>query len=144
MRWLGLIVVVSIALGLAACGSDDGDDNEASAAAEQVYRQFLDGDYGAAWTSLHPALQAVVAQGTFINCQADQSIPWTRVEVMREHDEIWDAPEVGQLTTRAVEARLIGDQDITEGTLHLIEVDGNWRWFLDEETVRAFKQGQCP
>ena len=143
MRWFGLVIVLGIALGVAACGGDDSEDNAASEAAEQVYRAFLDSDFGKAWDSLHPAHQAVVARDTFINCQVGNSIPWTRVEIIRERDEIWEAPEVGQLTTRAVEARLIGDQDITEGTLHMIEVDGVWRWFLDEDAVRTFKQGQC-
>jgi len=141
MRWSWLLLVVCLPLMLAACGGDS--DDTASDAAEHLYEEFLAGNYGAAWDSLHPAQQRIVARDTFINCQAGISIPWTRVQILREHDEIWDAPEVGQVTTRAVEAQLMGDQDITQGTLHLVQVDGEWRWFLDESSVRAFKQGDC-
>lgn len=143
MRWLWAIAVLSVALGLAACGNDNADDDGASRAAEEIFRAFLEGDYGRTWDSLHPTHQMIVARDTFINCQVGRSIPWTRVEVFREHDEIWEAPDVGQVTTRAVELRLIGNQDISQGTLHMIQVDGQWRWFLDEDAVRAFKQGRC-
>ena len=144
MRWVWLIGVMCLALTAVACGGDDGSDNEASRAAEGIYASFLDQDFGRAWDTLHPSHQAIVARDTFINCQTGNTVPWTSVEVIREHDEIWEAPEVGQITSRAVESRLIGDQDITQGTLHMLEVDGEWRWFLDEDAVRTFKQGQCP
>ena len=143
MRLVWVFVLACAALSAIACGGDDDEGDGASQAAEGVFRTFLDGDFGGAWDSLHPAHQAIVARDTYINCQTGDTVPWTGVEAFREHDEIWDAPEIGQLTTRAVELRLIGDQDVTQGTLHMLQVDGEWRWFLDEDAVRAFKQGQC-
>ncbi|RIK35377.1 MAG: hypothetical protein DCC58_20585 [Chloroflexi bacterium] len=142
MRWSVVFVVLSLALSLSACGGDD-ESESASAAAEAIFRSYLDRDYGRAWDTLHPAHQALVGRDFFINCNVGTSVPWTSVEILREHDEIWDAPELGQQTTRTVELRLIGNQDITQGTLHMLQVDGEWRWLLDENVARAFKQGAC-
>ena len=143
MRFGLVLFAISIAVGLSGCSYGNGDTS-ASRAAREVFQDYLDGDYGKAWDSLHPAHQAIVARDTCINCQSTtQGLPWNKVQVDREHDEIWDAPEVGQITTRTVELRLIGDKDITQGSLHLVKVDGQWRWFLDADAVRAFKEGKC-
>src|SRR6185436_17388046 len=114
--------------------------DDAGKAAQKIFQNYLAGDFGKAWDALHPAYQAIVARDTYINCESGKSRPWTKVELISEHDEIWEAPEIGQQHTRAVELRLVGDQDITPGTIHMVEVDGAWRWLLTQSVTDAFKQ----
>lgn len=146
MRYVVRVVALALlapAIVLAACG---GDDDSASDAAEAVFRQYINQEYEQAWQALHPAHQEIAPQLTFVGCQMDTTPPWDDVSISGEHTEIYDAPEIGQLETKAVDVRLTrgDDVDVQSGSLHLVEIDGQWRWLLDEETARAFKEGRCP
>jgi hypothetical protein len=117
-------------------------EGDAGAAAR---RELLLGAFGRddeRWQLLHPAHQQAVLLDDFVACGEDRDID--EVEVLGEVDRTRDVPLVGETDGRNV-FLVITDDDANEfEQVFMVEVDGEWRWVLDDEELDAYQLGGCP
>ena len=141
MRTLAIITVAALAL--VACGGSS--EQSASDAAEQMYSYMGKGQFGRDYDMLHPAHQAVVARERFIECaQGSAGFSVSKVGAEEEFDEDYDVARVGLIPTRAVTLKYnIGELE-QHRTIHMVDVDGSWRWIMGEDDLSAYESGNCP
>lgn len=140
MRWLLLTLVL---LSVVACGGS-GDDDSASAFAEKTLEQARKGQNGKRWDDLHPAQQAIVTKEQFISCTQGDSFPVDDIDATEEFPETVTIPEVGQVETTAVTVEYSIGTTSDAITMHFLQVDGAWKWFITPDDLEAFKAGACP
>jgi hypothetical protein len=138
-RWLPIAAVVGALL--AGCG-DDGDAAAGSDPPEAaIVRQLgylSDAQYGRLYDELHPAQQALLSRDEFIQCYSDEvpALTIEDIDIGESFEESLTLPGTDQrvdtvaLTT---EFSAGGSQDTT--TFHEIEVDGEWRWMLQDPSI---------
>lgn len=134
---------------LAACGGDDDDTANASDAGNamaDITRTALRGQYGPLWDSLHPEHQNVVSRDTYIDCRQGDRTPEVEIEIDETFDETLDISGLGQTDTIAVTLKLTATSDDSTAfaTMHTMQIDGDWVWFLRSEDYDAFESGECP
>lgn len=138
------LALVALSVLLVACGGG-GDDDSASAFAEKTIEQARKGQNGRRWDDLHPAHQAIVSKDLFITCTQDDSLPIEDIDATEEYDETLNAPGgVGEVTTRAVTVEYTVGERSDAFTMHVLRVDGDWKWFLEPDSLDAFAAGECP
>ena len=142
MRWFSLILIL---LPLVGCGGDDEDtsDGAGDTAAEQ-FEMFFDGQFGRVWDQLHPAHQEVVPRDLYVECSSQQTFPDMEIGVEEVYEETMDVARVGPIDTMAVTLNFTNNGNSQTITEQLVEVDGEWRWILEEEALAAFEAGECP
>ena len=156
---IAILLVVALGLAVAACGDSasggegGGDSNAvtlpsdpADAALQQL--EYVRNDQRARdWSTLHPAHQALVARGAYIECPTG-GITITSTEVIEVFEENIPLAGLGDVDTTAVTVEIAGEflgNEVSDRiTMHLIDVDGTWRWILTDEALDAFKAGDCP
>ncbi len=125
-------VIVSSRLGVKV-----GEGEAGEAAREQL------SNFRGRWDRLHPAHQAVVSREEFAACS--ERLDLLNVQVLAEYDRDVDVPLVGPTGARAVvfTATTRDGQSVTD-TVHMVEVGGEWVWFLSQDELDAYLDGRCP
>lgn len=137
------LTFVALMLFLTACGGGSGGQSASSFAVQEL-NQAAKGQNGKRWDDLHPTLQQVVSKDKYIQCQQDASVPISDVKATDEYAEPTDAPGVGPVDTTAVTLEYkVGDTK-DHITVHVLKVDGAWKWLLDQDSYDAFSAGKCP
>ena len=140
--------MVLLALACAACG---GDEDLASSGAGEAQVEVLDNLYGGryelAWEDLHPTHQQIAPRSRFVRCSA-QVAPngdLESIEVLDVFDDEAVIPRIEEGEAKAVRVRvnsLEGDSDTFVN--HEVKVGEKWRWVLNADAVRAYRQNRCP
>lgn len=105
------------------------------------------GQYGRAWSLLHPAHRLVAPLAKYDSCMKDSasSINLTGVVVTEVYDESFPVPGVKNLTdSKAVTVKLFTDQGNQTVTAHWYRNHGNWVSILSTDAYESFQQNECP
>jgi hypothetical protein len=143
MRWTRLALVPVLALTFA-CSGDDSEQaspTEATTDAPDIEDAFLEQfeeskahQFARLYARLHPAQQELVSEAGFLACAEDQfaTLPAdTTVEVTETYPEDYTIPGVGErVSTMAVTYTMEAGDETAQDTIHLMDVDGSWRWFM--------------
>ncbi len=147
------IAILLVAGMLMACGggaSESGDElpSDPGEAMMQIDEYALDDQWGRVWEHLHPAHQEIAARDDFISCSDTTASPLISSKVIEVFDETLGVPRIGEAETKAITIERSmgkGDDEISRReTSHLIDVDGAWRWMLDNDSIDSFTAGECP
>ena len=150
--WKYFLAVVLIAV-VTACGGAAGEETDAlpsdpGEAMLQIDEYALDDQWARLWEHLHPAHQEIAARNDFISCGDTAAAPLISARVIEVFDETLDVARIGETETKAVTVERSmgrGDDEITQReTSHLIDVDGAWRWMLNNDSIDSFAAGDCP
>lgn len=131
---------------LAGCGGD-GDDETAvpttttekpdpgdpGEAAEERFRSYSRGQWQRVYALIHPAQQEILSEDEFVACMdARPPVPAIdEFEVLETFDETVTVPGTEERAeSTAVTFRADADGETVEDTMHLIDVDGEWRFYL--------------
>ena len=137
-----------LALACAACG---GDEDLASSGAGEAQVEVLDNLYGGryelAWEDLHPTHQQIAPRGRFVRCSAQVASTGDleSIEVLDVFDDEAVIPGIEEGEAKGVRVRvnsLEGDSDTFVN--HEVKVGEKWRWVLNADAVRAYRQNRCP
>ncbi len=149
-------ILLVAAVVIVACGDSDGGSNNDDGAVTlpgdpadaviQLLEYTRNDQRTRQWSILHPAHQEIATRTAYIQCPRDELVGST--EVIEVFDETVPVPRLGEVSTTAVtietSTEIAGDEVSTRHTLHLIDLDGDWRWVLNEEALDAFDAGDCP
>jgi hypothetical protein len=177
-RRIGVLVVVIAALVAGGCGSDpeptdtgvqptavtqvsspttEADpvanvvEREAALAAVREQIQVLErADWAGAWGKLHPAQQALVAEGPFATCAARRwgpALDVLEVHLVRVTKGTFDIPGTAEKASGyRAEFRIVGvdpSGPFDAATTYVeLDVGGGWRWTLKDPS--AYAGGRCP
>jgi len=113
---------------------------DAGAAAKQILDLKASGQQGAAWDLLVSQQQAVVPRATFITCGNAAAITIKSVDVKAAKPEQVQLAgtnvTVGSTAVTLDVAYSAGGQDGQETfAVHLVDVDGTWRWIADQAQI---------
>jgi hypothetical protein len=112
----------------------------------------LDGRWGRVWSTLYPAHQRVAVRPVYIRCERSTPFfaPTLVFGVLRVRETLVPVPGLarrvsGVAVTLRVALRWYGPRDpiVLTPTLHLVAVDGGWRWLLSDEMYRMYRHGAC-
>jgi hypothetical protein len=159
------VAVLALAVLLAGCGDDGGDDggappatdesgeepqtDEAAVAAfERSVEYVTDGQYGRAYANIHPAQQELFDQATYEQCVREfwAGIEVTDIEVQEVFEEEITIPGTDETTTTtAITAEITlargGLEQSDTDTFHEVYVDGQWTFTVS--SAEAFAEGRC-
>jgi hypothetical protein len=152
-------------LGLAACGSVSvatavlisaqpavARAESPSAFARTVVTEIAANDYAAAWRTLHPLHQQVAPLSEYVRCETASPIPGhlQSLRVLRVADQDVRVPGASAAVPgKAVSVRItIADRAldlavVVEDTVHVVMVDGSWRWILPERRYARYRDNAC-
>jgi hypothetical protein len=111
--------------------------------ADDAYKEQFEfekaGQWARLYARLHPAQQALVTEAQFVSCADKQgySVPTdTTLKINETYPEETDIPGTDQrVPSTAVTFTLeVGDEKQSD-TIHLVDVDGVWRWILNDPAV---------
>lgn len=147
MRWLILLFLVAPLT--AACIGDDDDTASASGAEDfaiELGNTNIRGQWGRSWESLHPDHKAVVDRNIYIDCRQGETFGEIDIEIDETFEETLDIAGLGETDTIAVTLKLTAKSDDSSAfvTMHTMQVDGDWVWFLTQEDYEAYESGECP
>jgi hypothetical protein len=150
MGKLTAVIVTSVLLAACSGGGSDATPPETPAAAtstivdpetfiDDYYEIAVNGQFGKVWDTLHPAQQALVSRGAYMDCQQSTTPAPTdvKVKVIDTFPEPVDIPGTDLVAVPATALTL----EITYGgssvrrTVHLVDVDGQWRTLLTSESL---------
>lgn len=112
----------------------------------------LDGRWARAWSTLYPGHQLIAARPVYVRCErATPFFSRTMVfGVLRARRALVRVPGLahrvpGAAVTLHVALGWYGPRDpiVITPTLHLVAVDGGWRWLLSDQMYRVYRQGVC-
>ena len=158
-RWTALALLAlatgactAVALGARPNGDDAATEREAARFAAHAVRLLAENRYAAAWDLLLPAHQRVVARSDYAACERTSLIPGH----VRSVSVGWVADESvavaglpGKTRTKAVAFRLViadalvPDGVVVEDVVHVVRVDGGWRWILPPGRYNSYRAGGC-
>jgi hypothetical protein len=152
-------------LGLAACGSAwvatavlisaqpaVARAESPGAFARKVVTEIAANDYAAAWRTLHPLHQQAAPLGEYVRCESASPIPGhlQSLRVLRVADQAVRVPGVAAAVPgKAVSVRItIADRAldlavVVDDTVHLVMVDGAWRWILPQRRYERYRDNTC-
>ena len=141
------LLLVAVAV-LAGCGSTTATPKDDPAKfAVKVLNQLVRNQYASAWRDLHPADQRVAPLAEYVGCENRTPIlarPLT-IKVLMVNDE-----SVGLGNGRFVDSKAVGVRLGFEGnlklthTVHVVALNGHWRWILPSWRFRDYKADRCP
>jgi hypothetical protein len=154
MAAVGLAAVLSaIALAGPGLSARAGQrDTAAAAFAVRTVRLLVANHYAAAWRSLHPSHQrAIGGRATYVRCEltAPVAAHVAAVEALGVRDEIASIAGVGRVRTKAVaiQVTFTGGHEPEGATVmlsvHVLLVDGTWRWVLPNSRYASYRDGGC-
>jgi hypothetical protein len=146
-RWLLAPIVVSM-LAVLLTGCLVSDDDPAGDAAKDRLLATSRREYADVWESLHPSHQAIVSEEQFASCaqaaEASRAPEISELKVVDESVETKDIPEIGTVASHVIELSWKQGEDTRQTPFDMIEVDGEWKWVLDQSALDAFRAGECP
>lgn len=129
---------------LVACGGGGDSDSGAEDFAVDLVETMMRGQWGRAWESLHPAHQAIASRDAYIDCRQGDSIASFEVAVDDVFEESVNVQGIGELDTTAITLELSNDNAETFLTMHAVEVEDDWVWFMKAEDIASYEAGECP
>lgn len=144
MKLLAVLVVLLIALTACVGGDDDDSTDDAGAAVVEQFDMAIRGQWGRVWDLLHPEHQAIVSRDFYAQCLRSETFPDYDISADEVFTETIAVPELGDVETTAVTLRFENEDGSEFLTRHVIDVDGEWRWILNEEAISAVESGECP
>lgn len=115
-------------------------------------RAKLDGRWARAWSTLYPPHQRIAVKPVYVRCERSTPFfaPTLVFGVSRARRALVRVPGVahrvpGAAVTLRVSLKWYGPRDpiVITPTLHLVPVDGGWRWLLSDEMYRVYRTGAC-
>lgn len=147
MRWMRRLLLFVIPMLLLAACIREGESGAAKSVRERLERSSR-GEHALVWESLHPAHQAIVSQEKYVECgEASDQARSPAIENLRITDEenrTVTVAEIGEVNATVVRAEWRGGGEIRTQTFNAINLDGSWRWVLNESLLNQFRNGQCP
>lgn len=140
---MGLISV----LVLAACGGSEDNEDSAGDAGEfavDLVQMMEKNQASRAYELLHPDHQSLVDEHLYIDCETATPGEVVDISVDEVYEESTTFPEIGEVDSTAVTLLFTDGEYSAYHTIHLIDVDGEWRWGLAAEPLEAYKSGECP
>jgi hypothetical protein len=136
------------AFALAGCGGDvDPATTPAGRAQVQYLEGLYQGDFGAAYNTLHPAYKKIVSRSQFTDCAAS-TIPVGQldsIEILDVFDDPIEIPDAGEQKAKAVRVRITSDTGTAITFVnHEIKVRDRWNWVLSDSAASAYRAGRCP
>jgi hypothetical protein len=128
------------------------DDAAAASFAVRTVRLLAANRYDVVWGTLHPSHQLATGSRTrYVECERQTLIPGSvrSLRVIAVLDETDALAGIGQVRTKAVRLRIvIAGTVVPEGisvihTVHVLLVDGAWRWELPDARYAAYRSGSC-
>jgi hypothetical protein len=115
-------------------------------------RAKLDGRWSRAWSSLYPMHQRVAVKPVYVRCE--RATPFLtrtltfgvlRIRRSRVHVPGLARSLPGAAVTLRVRLAWFGPRDpiVLTPTLHVVAVDGRWRWLLSSSSYRMYRQAAC-
>ena len=140
-----LVALVAVAAGCAL--TEDSEDHEAGAAVKTLLEQEYFGDYGGAWDRLHPRHQRFVTREEYYECRRGIDVQGTIDSVVVL--DVQDAPLTvfglpPRTPAKAVEVRVVTDENEYTADYHVVRVGDRWRWVLTDRAARGFQRTDCP
>jgi len=138
---------------LGACGGGGSGSGSASGSPEDAFEEYVRylnrGQWGRSWDLLHPAHQDLIPREHYIQC-ADEVFSGLEVDItefIETYEEDITIPATGQTTASTAitfEAHFSQGllEDTQTDTVHMIEVDGEWRSILSDP--EDYLDGECP
>ena len=127
-------------------------DAAASAFAVRTVRLLVANRYSVAWASLHPShQQAVGGRGKYVQCELSEPIVGSAmaIEGLEVRDEVALIAGIGRVRTKAVNVRITfagahgaDGARVTLG-VHVLLLDGSWRWVLPSSRYANYRRGGC-
>ena len=114
--------------------------------AVRTVRLLAKNRYAEAWTSLHPAHQRVVgSRAAYVRCERATLIPGTSIAltVLATRSKTLTISGIGSVRTQAVTLRILIAGLPTRLTVHVLLVDGRWRWVLPETRYALYRDRGC-
>jgi hypothetical protein len=147
-----VIAAVATLLALAGCAGSD-EPSQPTENAGDFYKRRLTYDFkrqfGRSWDMLHPAHQKLVSRSRYASCE-DERFPIAqlrKVVVLGIKDAPLDVANIPQKTAKRITLKVtvgIGKQQVSlDRSYHAVDVDGAWRWMLDDGAIAAFRRGLC-
>ncbi|HEV2902465.1 MAG TPA: hypothetical protein VGW30_04305 [Gaiellaceae bacterium] len=140
-----LLALLALAAGCAL--TEDSEDHEAGAAVKTLLEQEYFGDYGGAWERLHPRHQRFVTREEYDECRRGIDVQGTIDSVVVL--DVQDAPLTvhglpPRTPAKAVEVRVVTDENEYTADYHVVRVGDEWRWVLTDRAARGFERTDCP
>jgi|SRR5262249_23574761 len=115
-------------------------------------RQKLDGRWSGAWSTLYPLHQRVAVKAVYVRCE--RATPFLsrtlafgilRIRRARVHVPGLSRSLPGAAVTLRVNLAWFGPRDpiVLTPTMHLVAVDGRWRWLLSSESYLMYRHAAC-
>jgi hypothetical protein len=158
MQWKA-IVQASLVMIVAATGNPPASSANPAQPARagrfmtEIVREKLEGDYGRAWESLHPAHQGVVSRDAYVACESLVPSPGDLVGIRATRvfsERIRVAGASRRIRSRAVRVRVsvvptgLLVPMVVSQTFHAIAVRGRWTWILSADQYEYYSAGTCP
>jgi len=115
-------------------------------------RAKLDGRWSRAWSSLYPLHQRVAVKPVYVRCERAtpflaRTIAFGVLRVRRSRVRVPGLTRSvpGAAVTLRVRLAWYGPRDpiVLTPTLHVVAVDGRWRWLLSSSSYRMYRQAAC-
>ena len=140
-----LLALLALAAGCAL--TEDSEDHEAGAAVKTLLEQEYFGDYDGAWDRLHPRHQRFVTREEYDECRRGIDVQGTIDSVVVL--DVQDAPLTvyglpPRTPAKAVEVRVVTDENEYTADYHVVRVGDEWRWVLTDRAARGFERTDCP
>jgi hypothetical protein len=143
-------VLLSIALTVLAAGcglTEDSEEHDAGAAVKTLLEYEYFGDYGGAWDRLHPRHQRLVTRQEYDECRRGIDVQGTIDSVVVL--DVDDAPLTvyglpARTPAKRVQVRVVTDETEYTASYHVVRVDDEWRWVLNDNAARGFERTDCP
>lgn len=115
-------------------------------------QEKLDGRWSRAWSSLYPLHQRVAVKPVYVRCERatpflSRTLAFGILSVRRARVRV--AGLARSLAGVAVKLRVriawYGPRDpiVLTPTLHVVAVDGHWRWLLSSESYSMYRHAGC-
>jgi hypothetical protein len=115
-------------------------------------RAKLDGRWSRAWSSLYPLHQRVAVKPVYVRCERAtpflaRTLTFGILHVRRARVRVPGLARslAGAAVTLRVRIAWYGPRDpiVLTPTLHVVAVDGHWRWLLSSSSYRMYRQAAC-
>jgi hypothetical protein len=115
-------------------------------------REKLDGRWSRAWSSLYPLHQRVAVKPVYVRCERAtpflaRTLTFGILHVRRARVRVAGLARSlpGAAVTLRVRIAWYGPRDpiVLTPTLHVVAVDGHWRWLLSSSSYRMYRQAAC-
>lgn len=124
----------------------------ASAFAVRTVGLLVENRYAAAWRTLHPLHQrAVGGRARYVECESSAPITETAISIegIGVRDKLASIAGIGRVRAKAVTLEVaFSDPAVPEGvpvtlTVHVLRVNGAWRWVLPNASYAGYARGAC-